>query len=307
MQKILLITSSSKPQWLESSSEVAQGLLRFASSVSTEDSCMYITTFDRLIFDISNRAISVWDSYNEMDIAEFDVIHMRNIDKSMHALVYAKATGSYAMHHGARVIEEVDQACAFGKLSQMMLFALEGLPVPHTIACWDNTILESEAKKLSMPIVVKANNAMKGADNHMVESESELHRVLHGSEQRYVAQEFIPNDGDYRVLFIGDYKNPLLFKRLSVEGSHLNNTSKGAQAVRCEVEDFDRGALELSVRAAQTVQRKVTGVDIMQNSQDKTWVLLEANTNPALSMGVFLEEKVGMYRSMLANLTEKDL
>lgn len=307
MKKTLIITSPREPSWLEHPGDVAQGLLFFASSVSDENFQVFVTTFDRLLFDIHTSNITVYDTYNNCDLSDFDVIHIRNVDKAIGVLDFARTVGLYAEFHGVKILEPVDQIAEFGKLSQMMLFASNGLSVPRTIACWDHEMLREKAEILGFPVIVKANNGMKGSDNFKIDEATQLEELALIPQQRFIAQEFIPNEGDYRVLFAGDYERPLIFKRLPTEGSHLNNTSKGAEAVRYDVADFDARALQMCVEAAQAVRRIITGIDIMQDARDGSWVLLEANVNPALSMGAFLEEKRDMYRIMIENLAEEDL
>lgn len=307
MKKILIVTSPRASSWLENPSEVAQGLLFFASDVSDESCQVSVTTFDRLLFDIRTDNSTVLDTYNDRDLSDFDVIHMRNVDKDIAVLDFARTVGIYAKFHKVKVLEEADQIAEFGKLSQMMLFALSGLSVPHTIACWDHEMFKKSTKALGFPAIVKANNGMKGTDNFKIDSAVQLEKVALNPQQRFIAQEFIENDGDFRVLFIGDYERPLIFKRLPMDGSHLNNTSKGAEAVRYDIADFDARALQMCIEAAQATKRIITGIDIMQDARDGSWVLLEANVNPALSMGAFLEEKKDMYRIMLKNLAEEDL
>lgn len=305
MKKILIITSPRDPKWLESSSDIARGLLSFAADISDKTMSVHITTLDRLIFTISAHTMGVWDDYNGRDLLEYDAIHMRNLDKDINSLDYARAIYAYATHHAVHVVEEADRGGAYGKLSQMVLFHLAGLPVPHTVASWSGSVLIRKTNTLSMPLIVKANNAMKGEYNYKITSHDELVGKIAMSPQSFVAQEFVPNNGDYRVLFIGEYSDPLIFKRSSIDGSHLNNTSKGAQVERVAMSDFPKEALEMCVKAAVTVGRKVTGVDVMQDVRDGSWVLLEANANPALSMGEFLQEKRHMYRSMLETIFEE--
>lgn len=290
--------------WLESSSEAARGLLEFVDAISDGMLQVDVTTLDRLVFTVSNDGASIWDDYNRRDLSDYGAIHMRSIDKNIITLDYAGAVQAYALARNVKVID-CDGGYISGKLSQMIIFHLAGLPVPSTIASYSNPLLLDRAiADMPMPFIVKANNAMMGSDNYKVESVDALTDVLSDSEQRFVVQEFVPNDGDYRVLFVGDYDKPLIFRRLSNGESHLNNTSKGARAEICDLSEFDKGVLSLCVRAAKSVGRSVTGVDIMQDVRDGSWVLLEANINPALSMGAYPEEKRDMYRAMISAILE---
>lgn len=287
--------------WLESGGEIAAGLLEFSQAVTeTTNAKMMITSMDRLEFFVKSEGVTIWDNFNKCDIAEFDLVHLRNIDKSVNLLDYARAITAYVEHHGHKVVEETDKGLAHGKLSQMVLFNLGALPTPRTVASWDQATLEKMAlDAFRFPMIVKANNAMKGSDNHLVNSRDELSSVLaQNPDTQYVVQEYIPNDGDYRVLFGGYSQQPLAFKRLRIEGSHLSNTSKGGESILCTIDELKDG-YDIALNAARAVDREFTGIDIMRNQATNEWVLLEANVNPALSMGAFLKEKTSLYARMI--------
>lgn len=305
MKKILLITSPRDARWLESDSEVAKGLIDFSMAVSDASTMMKVTSVDRLEFIVSNTKTLIWDNYNECDIADYDVVHMRNIDKSVNLFDYAKAVTSYVLHHGRQIIEAEDQGFALGKLSQMTIFSQAKLPIPMTIASWDNaTLLRLAVEHLDFPIILKANNGMKGSDNYLIDDRNQLEDTLKDSTLQYVAQQFIPNDGDYRVLIAGHDVDPLIFKRMNIGDSHLNNTSQGAEAKRYDKGEVDEQVINYALAAAKVVKRQFTGIDIMQNKKDGSWVLLEANINPALSMGAYKQEKVALYKTMLRTVME---
>lgn len=289
--------------WLEAGGEIAAGLLTFADAVTQSKTAnveMMITSMDRLEFSIKPEGVSIWDNFNKRDIADFDIVHLRNIDKSVNLLDYARAITAYVQHRGNKVVEEIDEGFAIGKLSQMTLFSLGALPTPQTVSSWDHATLEKLAlATFSFPMIVKANNAMKGSDNHLVNDAVELARVLNENPlTQYVIQEYVPNDGDYRVLFGGYSQPPLVFKRLRIEGSHLSNTSKGGEPVFATIDELDHG-YTIALEAAKAVERTFTGIDIMRNQKTNEWVLLEANVNPALTMGAFLEEKTNLYSRMI--------
>lgn len=303
--KILLITSPRDAGWLESDNDIATGLLEFAGAVSTtaDDIKLSVTSLDRLEFYISDDEQRIWDNFNQQDISGYDAIHLRNIDKGLNVLDYARAIYAYGQKHGIRFIEESDRGVALGKLSQMMIFAAQDLPVPVTVSCWDNAVLkELVLKTFQFPLIVKANNGMKGSENYLVKNEQQLGEILKINQQ-YVAQEFIPNDGDYRVLVFGK-QDPLIFKRYGGKDTHLNNTSKGAEASLKSVEDIGQDTLRIATAAATSVDRDFTGVDILQDSNSGRWVLLEANPNPALSMGAFGSEKIKSYVAMIKDKLE---
>ena len=305
MKKVLFITTPRKAKWFEQNNATAKSLIDFKNKVNKNGISLAVSSIDRLEFKVDKTSVQIWDNYNECDIADFDLIHLRNVDKAINLFDYAWAITDYIRHNGGDVVEEVDQGLALGKLSQMVTFQHRGLPVPRTVASWDNETLKCLAlAELSFPMIVKANNAMQGSDNHLVHTKHELDAILNGSSEQYVAQEFIPNDGDYRVLFNGYSQPPLIFKRQKIEGSHLSNTSKGSEA-QLQTPDALGDGVSIALEAAKAVNRKFTGIDIMQNNVTNEWVLLEANVNPALATGVFRDTKAELYAKMITERVGK--
>lgn len=307
MKRVLIITSPRDDvNWLESSSDVARGLLGFVEATSDRRQTVSVTTVDRLLFRMGDE-LSVWDNYNKRDLADYDLIHIRGAHHGdLNLLDFIRTIGLYAEHKKVELIDSIDVwHGSNGKLSQMMQSSINDISVPNTISAWRGGDLVDHAVDLQQyPIIIKANIGMKGQDNHLIKSSSEARELLERSVSQYVVQQYIPNSGDYRVLFLGNHSSPLIFKRTPSGHSHLNNTSRGGSAVLQE--SIPKEAFDMSVKAARLSGRTVAGVDIIQNSETGEWLLLEVNSNPALSMGVFYSEKVDAYRNMLNSVLERD-
>lgn len=305
MTKVLLITSARETGWIKDEyNPTVKKLYEFAASVAQADHTVILslTSLDQLEFTIAGSNVQVFDRTTQCDIATYDVIHLRgaNRDISFYA-DYAKAIALYGEHHGKIVIDTDDVGAAFGKLSQAMLFTLHDIPTPRTYAQWNGSDLSRFVieRQLEFPLIVKASMGTMGADNHLVHTVGELEAVLHDTKEPFVVQEMVENDGDYRVLLLGGAQ-PFVFWRPRIEGSHLSNTSKGS--VPDKSVSLDARALEIARRVQSIVKRTVVGVDIMQNKQSGAWVVLEANTNPALATGAFNDDKAVRYATMIKEL-----
>ena len=127
-------------------------------------------------------------------------------------------------------------------------------------------------------------------------------RIIRTSSLVYMVQNFIPNDGDHRIILLG-YEPKLAFKRTRKDdSSHLNNTSQGASAELIELTDYSDEVISDVVMAAQLVSREVAGVDVLFNKDTGAHVILEVNASPQLATGVFLPQKKKILNDYFAQL-----
>lgn len=227
----------------------------------------------------------------------------------------------------------VDQIVLSGKPSmackayQMLALKKAGIEVPKTIygSLWylyeimcgsqhnfcsahtNVATLRLRAEKLvaspfNFPVIIKGSGGDRGtrvfrADN--LEEMEKLIRNLRKSEteegKRYMLQEYIPNNGDYRILVLG--KTVLgAMKRTAGEGDFRNNFSAGG---RVEVAQLPEEIERLAVKATEVCGLMVAGVDVMaknpsglrpapfdrgaserMSKNPKDYVILEVNKGP---------------------------
>ena len=57
---------------------------------------------------------------------------------------------------------------------------------------------------LSYPIIMKADSASRGRDNYLINDSKSGYDIIskNNNKKNYVLQQFIRNEGDYRILFI---------------------------------------------------------------------------------------------------------
>lgn len=302
-KNVLLLTSPRESGWIDVvSTPVGQSLVTFISDLNKEsDISYYVTTLDKLDFSIKDGAVSIFDRYNNRDLSTYDIVHLRNVTLYTD---HARALSLYMHAKGKKILESVDtEQAEYGKLSQMVLFALNGLPVPNTWSSWHvaDTAVLYEKKSNEFPYILKANAGIKGQDNYLIQNvEQEMEILKNNSQIQFVAQNYIPNEKDFRVLWFAD--NPLIFSRSATAGSHLNNTSRGGVSKEIDKSEFDASALELARRAGQLTRRHFSGVDVMQSTQTGDWYVLEVNSSPALTTGDLLEKKSAMYKEMIGEM-----
>lgn len=306
--KALLITGVRRKGWLDETDDSGVVKLRnFSRLVSQAEPSveLFVTSMDRIQFSVDGSNVSLYDEVTGRDLAEYDVIQLRNTDQSiMNYADYAKAVSLYAQHRGVAILDPQDAGAPYGKLSQAVLFALNGIATPKTWARWRGDELATQALKggAQFPLIAKASMGTMGVDNFLIESPEQLVEILGATKDPFVVQEQVPNEGDYRVLILGEAE-PFIFWRPRIAGSHLSNTSRGSVPEKDVT--LPQEALDLALRAQAVSERVCVGVDIMQNSESGEWIVLEVNNNPALATGAFNDDKAVRYAAMIKRMTEK--
>jgi RimK family alpha-L-glutamate ligase len=139
--------------------------------------------------------------------------------------------------------------------------------------------------KFNFPVIVKGSGGDRGtrvfkADN--LKQLEKLVRRLRKTEteegRRYLLQEYIENDGDFRVLVLGEKVLGVMKRASAKKGEFRNNYSAGG---RVEVADLPGEVKELAVRAAKICGLAVAGVDVAFRDFDiKKPVIWEVNKGP---------------------------
>jgi len=135
------------------------------------------------------------------------------------------------------------------------------------------------------PVILKGSGGDRGTRvfkaNNLEELEK-LVRDLRKSEteegRRYMLQEFIENDGDYRVLVLGEKVLGVMKRSSQSENEFRNNYSAGGKV---EVAQLPEEVKKLAVRAAKVCGLSVAGVDVAFRDFDmKKPVIWEVNKGP---------------------------
>jgi glutathione synthase/RimK-type ligase-like ATP-grasp enzyme len=174
------------------------------------------------------------------------------------------------------------------KSYQYAIFLFNGLPFPHSIIAFADKMkkmLPIFEKKLGYPFIIKAVGGRKGEDNFCVKNKEEFVHVManYGEDMLFVAQEFIPNDFDYRILTVG-YKTAIVYKRIRGKNTdtHLNNVSKGGSRELVDHAKI-RKLCKLAEKASKLLKREVCGVDIVVDKETGKPYIFEANAAPQLN------------------------
>lgn len=144
--------------------------------------------------------------------------------------------------------------------------------------------LVSSRNCFDFPVILKGSGGDRGTRVFKANNLAELEKLvtdLRKSEteegRRYMLQEYIENDGDYRVLVLG--KKVLgVIKRSAPKNHFLNNYSAGG---RVEVAKLPKEIEDLAVKAAEVCGLWVAGVDVAFRNYDiNKPVIWEVNKGP---------------------------
>jgi glutathione synthase/RimK-type ligase-like ATP-grasp enzyme/CxxC motif-containing protein len=231
----------------------------------------------RLDFYVDGRSTKVCDNKYGFDIAEFDLVVFRTIGDFKEE---AMAAAVYLSHKGTRFIDE-KYPIVSGQLGSILVRWDAGLSVPKT-AYGTKRGLVSSLSNIGLPAVLKASNSRKGRNNYLIKSKAELRKILENNrDMRFVLQQFIPNDGDYRILIMG--RQIVASLRRAKEGSHLNNVSAGGSEELVDAATIPN-EVHLARKAAKKDGLQMSGVDIITDKNTNRSYILEVNRAPQLTI-----------------------
>src|SRR5581483_7913024 len=263
-KKILFITSNSEQTvaWQEREAYIRS----FCEGVedALKDVRVLYTTYDDLEFTVRGGESSIQDVRNKVDLRDYTFVHFKNWQYETEEATVA--AGYLKAHHVPFYNTEVDMPVASGKLAQMFRLSEAGVPVPDSFYAHRSILLDLFAESrlpfgFTFPVIMKANDGSRGDDNHLVHSFEEARAALVQipAHKEVILQNFIANNGDYRILFIGLESDPIIFLRTAVAGSHLNNTSKGGTGLFVDVASLPTDYMRYARKAAEVLRREIGG------------------------------------------------
>jgi glutathione synthase/RimK-type ligase-like ATP-grasp enzyme len=183
------------------------------------------------------------------------------------------------------------------KLAQYAeLFALD-LVIPDTVFAANNKKLVNAGKWLDYPYVLKDILASMGDRNYLVQT-SGAGQILvkQHPDHIFIAQRFIKNHGDIRVL-INKNHDSVVFRRIATDESHLNNTSKGGRVELLDWDMLPRSAQKACRKIIDSFPNQILGIDLIVSNDH--YYILECNSQPQIFSGAFTDKKIALYKKSL--------
>ncbi len=257
-----------------------------------------VALITKAVFVVKDNQVEVVNVTNGRSLRDYDLVIIRGSVVLIADL--AASIDMYCAHHSIPCWNNYDKYLTRSKLAQTIRFAYLGAPVPDTVFCYDQDEMRDLAEEhLGFPLIAKDWFGTKGNDNYLIKSAEEFVDVTRDVAQRniqLIAQQYVENDGDVRVLIIN--KQYLLIGRSAVDGSHLNNTSQGAEATLLTADDVGEQVLTWSQQIADAFDCTLAGVDVLFDRQHKPY-FLEVNTQPQIVTGAYIDEKKDLLREAI--------
>lgn len=287
MKKILLLFTQESVAQGRAEPGALASLLEEANPALKVDWSFY----EDLIHIISKQRVAVVDSVKNIDIADYDFVYHRRWQEqpavALACAIYLKSQNKLQVDH------ETYLPSSLSKLTQYWRFYENNLPFPDTVYIPAGIKLEKARnyiKKFGFPLVIKAANGTRGEANYLVNDEPTLEKLLKDSDEQYIVQRFIPNDGDYRIVTMGR-KPELIIYRKAHEGAYLNNVSQGAAYKRVGLSALPDIVLEDAAKAATILARDIAGVDVVIDNITNQHYLFEVNRSPQIENAALADEK----------------
>ncbi len=298
MKRILVLSSAEAPETVEANQVFVREIEARLKDTKVE-TCHYR---DIALFivpgHITATRISTSDSLSGYDLVYFKSFYRYSEQAYAIADFLRQESIKYICH-------ELDHAISFSKLTQYTRLARRNLPIIPTVFVERQSWTQGAdiiASQFGFPCVFKAVDAKGGDANYVVNGADELLKVVEQHTGNFVAQQLVPNEYDLRLLVANGEVKRIIKRQRTDESSHLNNTSKGAEASLVPVEEVDESTRRISREAAAEFSREIAGVDIMTNSQTGEVVILEVNASPQVATGAFTDEKLTVYADLFTHL-----
>lgn len=300
---IVLSRFESEAEDIRYAQEILSDLLNRLNERADEDIKFLPIMYMNLEFSIVNQDAQIVDSQSGMDLREFDLIYVKSWKRFQDAAsaisVYLDATKT------AYDPQEISRFRPVSKITEAYVMWSQGLRIPDTFYSPANHRLKDMLERADFDergIVVKDEDGFGGNTNFLIQSVHELDDILKKHNRiDFVAQNFIPNDCDYRVLLFDAEPKLVIERKRAATGTHLNNTTQGAQAEKIELNDFDQKVLDECVTLAKSLKRTTAGVDVMRNSETGEMYFLEINKSPQIGSGAFMDEKLDIFYEYLTD------
>ncbi len=275
LQKVLVL--------VDSKSSSKKKLVRYLNANSKNKYKAFLHSFTELYFDIKSGKVKI--KVANTDITNFDLVFARRAGK------YVRFMGAISKYLDYKKIKFVDPAfreigMSMDKASSALRLAIKRIPVPYTIFCFKENILNNRKKiikSLGFPIIAKAILSQRNQNIYILKNENDFEKLLKTSNKEFIFQKFIDIEKEYRFLILGEkvcvleQKFKRNYENLKVEYQDLTGPSIFLD-LYCATQDANRIAL----RSAKILGLDISGVDLAIEKLTKKIFIIEVNKGPGI-------------------------
>ncbi len=255
-----------------------------------------VRRYKDLVISFETGEATVKFIQDDVNIQSFDLIYFKTRVKNAEI---ASVVANMAKQQNIPYVDKVtSQQPTDKKVHQGALLAMRGLPVPKSIymdkSHWENKFNMLE-KELELPFIFKDNDGRKGRNNFLINSPKDFKQAIKSviaDNLQMIAQEYVPNDGYYRIVILGRQVAMAMHRKVDQKVSHLYNRDRDGLPTYVDETELSLDSIRIAVNSAEYLGLDVAGVDLIKDKDNGMWYCLEVNNSPQLSSGAFVTEKM---------------
>ena len=216
--------------------------------------------------------------YQNKPLSEFNLFYFRAVGE---AIEWTNLLLFYAKNKEIPVVDEyllyLGPKRRLKSISGIIL-AKNKVNYPQTSFVASKEALLTEIKKFQYPFVMKiSKGGRRGIGTLLIKNKEILERVIKGRIETtgFLLQEYIPNDGDYRLMVIG-YQLLGAFKRQKKEERLVLSRSLGSSKKTI----LPLAIKEEAEKACRALKVEIASVDMVVNKRTNKPVVIEVNEAP---------------------------
>lgn len=261
-------------------------------------------SIDEIACRIEPGAARVYETVTGRDLAEFDLVQVLSHPRPTGALLSTIA--DHLAHHG-RPATNMAGIGTPTRILQTMRLARAGVPVPVTVylpeaALWD--AYPALARTLGEPFLLTALGSFRAGEEWLIDSAAGLTGALARARRTVMAQQFIPNQGVYRMLVMGD-RVTLATGPRDLADRRAHEISRDPDQL-LDLGTLDPDASRTAVRAAQVMGYEICAVLMIRHMLERTWHVIEAHFSPEIGAGPHPGLEIERYAAYLERRLSSD-
>ena len=253
---------------------------KIKKELKQDDIILNTASIKDIIFQIVNGEISL--NIKDKDISKYCYIWIQSGWKTTHM--------AYLLHLclKSKNIPHNKVGRNGTKLSDICILAGNNIPVPNTFFHNGGRINDKNINTIKeickFPCIYKIAEGSLGSNVYIINNEKEIKETILENKKynRYIFQEYIPNDFDYRVV-IANGKPTSVSKRTRTTDDYRNNVALGADEDFFDIKDIPNDVLDIAVRASKALNLNWAGVDVVTHKETGKNYVLEVNRRPGLT------------------------
>ena len=173
------------------------------------------------------------------------------------------------------------------KVTDQMIFSLNGIPAPDTLFV-DGRSIHRHLLKIKeicgYPLIAKNIRGRGGVLSEYIKTEEDLVKKIKklSQNEKYLFQRYIPNDYDWGVLVA----NGVVVsgeKSYPAQGEFRNNACNGAREVFVDLSEIPPEVKEMAIKASRLLKLSWARADIVIDKNTNKPYLMEVNRFPGVT------------------------